>query len=144
MLLIAHIAATLVMVGVIWTVQLVHYPLFAEVGEATFVSYHARHVSAITLIVGPAMLIELGTGFMLLFEGPDQVPGWVWMAGLGLIGVAWLTTGLVSVPMHDKLAGGFDAGAHATLVSTNWARTIAWTLRGAGLVWIMSMLMKNP
>jgi hypothetical protein len=32
--------------------------------------------------------------------------------------------------MHNALANGFDAQAHARLVDTNWIRTLAWTARG--------------
>ena len=56
----AQLLATGVMIGVIWVVQLVHYPLFASVGANEFVAYHREHVRLITFIVGPAMLIDDG------------------------------------------------------------------------------------
>ena len=36
--LLTHLAATLYMVGVIWFVQVVHYPLFARAGAEGFAS----------------------------------------------------------------------------------------------------------
>ena len=36
LILLGHLAATLFMVGVIWFVQVVHYPLFAKVGATAF------------------------------------------------------------------------------------------------------------
>ncbi len=143
MLLLAHTAATLLMLGVIWTVQLVHYPLFTHVGLDAFPHYHARHVGAITWVVGPAMLVELGTGFLLLLQGPERIPSGAWLLGLALLGVAWGTTACASVPMHNKLAAGFDAHAHTLLVSTNWARTLAWSLRAALVLWIMGQLLET-
>ena len=57
----AHLVSTLVMVGVIWTVQVVHYPLFAGVGADGWSAYEAAHQSRITLVVGPLMVAELVT-----------------------------------------------------------------------------------
>lgn len=56
-------ASTLMMTGVIWFVQVVHYPLFAEVGRAEFAQYEASHSGLTTLIVAPLMLVELITAF---------------------------------------------------------------------------------
>ncbi|MEM1349476.1 MAG: hypothetical protein AAGI01_13015 [Myxococcota bacterium] len=140
-LVVAHVGATFVMVGVIWMVQLVHYPLFAEVGEATFRHYHEQHVQRITWIVGPAMLVELGTGVWLAMKTPEHTDAWTWWVALGLLGVAWVTTATLSVPMHNKLAAGFEPQAHSLLVSTNWIRTAAWSLRGALVVWALGKML---
>ena len=100
--LVANVLATGVMVGVIWMVQLVHYPLFAAVGEGEFVAYHSEHVKLITLIVGPAMLVELMTALVLIAAPPRGVgagPMWV---GMALVAVAWGTTAIFSVPMLSR------------------------------------------
>ena len=34
------------------------------------------------------------------------------------------------MPLHGRLAQGFDAVAHRRLVSTNWVRTAGWSVRG--------------
>ncbi len=141
---IAHGLATAIMVGVIWVVQLVHYPLFSMVGEGHFTAYHAEHVRLITYIVGPAMLVELGGALYLCAYPLPSIPRWVFMVGIGLIGVAWITTALASVPMHNALAGGFEEDAHHWLVVTNWARTIAWSARGALVYWMIRTVMLAP
>jgi uncharacterized membrane protein len=125
-----HLAATLFMTGVIWLVQVVHYPLFERVGEAEFPGYERRHTSLITWVVGPAMLIEAITGLLLLWFRPTGVPlAQLWM-GIALIAVIWLSTALVQVPCHAALSDGFDRVTHRRLVATNWIRTVAWSLRG--------------
>ena len=135
--IVAHALATLAMFGVIWIVQLVHYPLFAGVGADGFVDYEAEHQRRITLVVMPLMLIELATAVWLVFNRPAAWPVWTVWLGLALVGVIWLSTAALQVPMHTQLSGGFDAVAHARLVTTNWIRTLAWTLR-AGLVgWLL-------
>ncbi len=62
-LLLSHTAATFYMLGVIWFVQLVHYPLFAAVGKDFFTEYEKRHQSWTTYVVAPGMLVEGLTGF---------------------------------------------------------------------------------
>jgi hypothetical protein len=140
-LLVVQAAATWFLVGLIWMVQVVHYPLFARVGPAEFPAYHAAHSSLITWVVGPLMLLELCTTLLLLTQWPTSLPGWVAWLGLALLGVIWLTTLLVSVPLHARLAGGFEAQAHALLVGTNWIRTLAWTARGLLSLWALFRLM---
>ncbi|MEO1512882.1 MAG: hypothetical protein AAFU70_12485, partial [Planctomycetota bacterium] len=128
-----HAFATLAMTGLIWMVQIVHYPLFetaARGGEQVWSAYERSHQSRITLIVGPLMLAEVVAAGLLLVMRPEVVPAWMLWVGAGLLAAAWLTTFLVSVPAHARLSGGFDARAHATLVNTNWIRTAAWTARG--------------
>lgn len=141
-LVLAHVFATLAMFGVIWVVQLVHYPLFAGVGADGFVAYEAAHKVRITWIVLPAMLLELGTALALVWLRPEAVPGWMVWTGLALVGVVWISTAVVQVPLHTTLSGGFDGDAHARLVATNWIRTVAWSLRAALVLWMASLLMR--
>jgi hypothetical protein len=121
------------MTGLIWFVQVVHYPLFRAVGAGDFVAYEAAHVRLTTFVVGPLMLLEAGTALWMVSFRPAFVsPAKAW-AGLGLLAVIWASTAFLSVPRHDALRLGFNASAHAALVTTNWIRTVAWTVR-AGLL----------
>lgn len=60
-LLLAHAAATWAMVGLIWFVQVVHYPLFAAVDAAESPVYARLHQRRTTWVVGPPMLVERAT-----------------------------------------------------------------------------------
>jgi hypothetical protein len=117
------------MTGLIWFVQVVHYPLLARVGPASFVEYERVHVQRTQWVVAPAMLIEAATATLLPFFSPTQ-PGRVlaW-AGLALLAAVWISTALLQVPCHRRLAHGFDADVVRRLVATNWIRTVCWTLR---------------
>lgn len=136
-LLVLHLATTWCLVGLIWTVQVVHYPLFAWVGQAQFVAYEAEHARRISFLVGPLMLLELLTAMALLAYWPPSLPSWLGWGALALLAGIWLSTLLVSVPLHARLATGFDPLAHAHLVTTNWIRTLLWSARGLLLVWIL-------
>lgn len=126
-LLLVHVAATCAMSGLIWLVQVVHYPLFAGLDAATFPAYHREHMRLITLVVGPLMLVEAAAALAILALRASPLPlAW---AGVVLLGVVWGATMFLSVPAHDALSKGFSASALATLVGTNWIRTLAWTAR---------------
>lgn len=129
LVLVVHAAATWFMAGVIWIVQVVHYPLFAYADRATYGAFALAHGRLITPVVGPAMVVELIAAVWLVVARPALVPAtWAW-AGLAMVGVAWASTAFLQVPLHGQLAAGYDARAHALLVGTNWIRTVAWTLR---------------
>lgn len=125
-LLAAHAFVTLFMTGLIWFVQVVHYPLFDRVGKSDFTAYEAQHTRRTGLLVGGPMLLELGLAATLAWS-PGGRAAW---CGLGLLGIIWLSTALCQVPMHRRLEKGFDQAAHQRLVVGNWVRTIAWSLRG--------------
>ena len=129
-----HTFATLAMMGLIWFVQVVHYPLYAKVGPQAFAEYHALHVSRTTSVVAPLMLAELGAAVWLLLDPNDRFSGWMPLVGLGLLGVIWGSTALLQVPSHGRLQEAFTPKAHAYLVGTNWIRTVAWTARGVLVV----------
>ena len=64
--LLLQVAATLALVGLIWFVQVVHYPLFAKVGSSSFADYEQSHQRRTTLVVAPLMLVEAATAIALL------------------------------------------------------------------------------
>ena len=134
--MVLHVAVTWALVGLIWTVHLVHYPLFASVGTG-FRAYHESHMQRITWIVGPLMLAELVTAFLLWSDPPSGTSARAWLVALLLLGVVWLETGLFAVPQHGRLEAGFDAATHRALMTGNLVRTLVWTARGVLVAWIL-------
>jgi len=126
-LLVLHFAATWALVGLIWTIQVVHYPLFKDVGPERFVAYHERHMSLITLIVGPLMLVEIGSAAWIFYLGERSL---LFCISLGALAAIWGSTVLCQVPLHKRLVHGYDAATIQKLVRSNFWRTIAWTIRG--------------
>jgi uncharacterized membrane protein len=123
------------MTGVIWLIQLVQYPFFAQVGKENFQQYHAAHTFWITPVVAPAMIFELITSVFLIIYPPENIdPKLIWL-GLILTLIVWLSTFFFQVPLHEKLGQGFDLEAHRFLVSSNWIRTIAWSLHSILVVY---------
>jgi uncharacterized membrane protein len=126
-LLSVHVMMTWFMTGLIWFVQVVHYPLMGKIGPDTYEDYQVNHMRRTGWVVGPAMTAEAATGVWLLVHvGSDLL----WFGFLLLV-VIWGSTAFIQVPRHNQLIGGFDAGCHRILVWTNWIRTAAWTARSA-------------
>ena len=141
-LLLAHVAATLYMTGLIWFVQIVHYPLFAAVAKSEFPAYERRHASLTTWVVAPPMLIELASWGLLLASRPGELSTDSLLIGGALLAVIWLSTFLIQVPCHNRLTLGFDASVHRRLVLSNWIRTAAWTARSALLLDMVAGLIR--
>jgi hypothetical protein len=138
LILFTQLFSTLSMVGVIWFVQIVHYPLFERVGREAFAEYERRHQQRTTIVVAPLMLIEALTAVLLLFWRPEGVTVWLPWVGLVLVAVLWASTFFWQVPAHEKLAAEFEPATHVRLVRSNWLRTAGWTARGllvCGMCW---------
>lgn len=136
--LILNSAATLVMVGVIWFVQLVHYPLLAVIGTDRAVEVAREHQRRTGWVVGGPMAVEGVTTLILLVERPDGVGALLPWVSAVLLAVALGSTVLLSVPLHEKMATNPDDTVGRRLVVTNWPRTVAWTLRGVlGIVMLV-------
>lgn len=130
-LLLLNLSVTAILTGLIWTIQLVHYPGFAEVGKAECFRYQERHMRRISYLVGPLMLAELVLAGWLLFQDFALSPlGLLSQLAAGCVLVIWLLTALLFVPLHRKFAAeGYTPELVRKLVNRNWWRTILWTLR---------------
>ena len=141
LLLLTHAAATLFMVGVIWFVQVVHYPLFDRVGTSDFSAYSTRHTTVTGLVVGPPMILEAVTAVALVVWTPQGISVSLVWTGLLLVAGIWLSTALLQAPRHTTLGRGFDPAAHRYLVTSNWLRTVLWSLRGLVVLCILYQVM---
>lgn len=126
--------------GQIWLVQIVIYPLFARVGVAEYVDYHRFYSSRIPLpIILPGFASFL-LPIALAFFGPD-VPAWMTAANIltGIVGL--LVTVLLEIPRHGRLEkGGKNDATIAELIRYNWPRTASITAQAAVtvamLIWV--------
>lgn len=128
LLLAAHLLATTAMAGLIWFVQVVHYPLFAAVGRDGFVAYELDHTRRTSWVVGPFMAVE-GFTALVLVAAPVGDTRALALVGLLLLAAVHASTVLLQVPAHRRLSARADAEVMAHLVRTNWIRTIGWSAR---------------
>jgi hypothetical protein len=126
----AHLFATFAMTGIIWFVQVVHYPMLARLPQENFAELEREHCDRTGFVVAPPMLVEAFTLVWLILRGFDS-PLFLFTAAL--LGVVWVSTFTLQVPAHRALLLGWSEPVHRRLVLTNWIRTAAWTLR-AGIL----------
>ena len=118
------------MVGLIWFVQRVHYPLLAKfnVGQQREVgNEHQRRTSQ---VVALPRLIEGVSTLVLLVDRPEQVTLVLPWLGAFLLAISLGSTIFLSVPLHQKMVDQPSAEIGVKLVATNWPRTMSWTIRG--------------
>lgn len=126
-----HLALTAFMTGLIWVIQLVHYPAFHFVAPTDFHAFHTFHSRRITWIVAPMMLAELLTGVLLIARREP-----VFYANAVGLAALWTVTALVSVPLHNRLAKARASVDIDRLTRTNWLRTGLWSGRLVALLMV--------
>ena len=128
-LVLVNLLASCVMAGIIWFVQHVHYPLLAQAPPDSAAGVAVEHQRRTSRVVAVPMAVEGFSTLALLVDRPNGV-WWVWpWAGALLLAIALGSTVFLSVPLHGRMATHPDAQVGARLVTTNWPRTIAWSMR---------------
>ena len=127
--------------GLIWTVQVLQYPTFKFVSETQFQRFHGFHTKRITFVVLPMMVLELVTGAALVLNAADSIMLWLNLFGIVLI---WLCTFFISVPLHNLLAQEGNTKTIERLISTNWVRTILWSVRLCLLLYVFLENIDGP
>ena len=122
-----HFLATSVMVGVIWVIQLLHYPSFHFIQKSDYSKFQQFHMSRISFIVVPAMIIEFITGIMMLQFGFNS--NFLFISSLIILLTIWGITFIFFTKMHQVLISGYNEIIVNRLISINWSRTLLWSLR---------------
>ena len=117
--------------GLIWTIQLVHYPSFLWVDKERFRAFESFHTRRITFLVLPLMSLELVSALGLFYFAPFR---WLNSINFILLILIWLVTLLVSSPLHGQLLKAYSEDKIKRLISTNWIRTVLWTTRSS--LWV--------
>ena len=125
LLLKVNFISTSVMVGVIWVIQLLHYPSFHFINDQKYIEFQHFHMQRISFIVIPVMLIELASALLLSYFFRSSLT----IILLALLLGIWGITFIFFTNMHQKLTNGFDPSIVDRLVQINWARTALWSLR---------------
>ena len=124
--LLCHLIFTSIMTGVIWVIQIVHYPSFHFIEKELYTAFQKFHMNSISLIVVPVMILELATGVLLLAGNSKNI---LIIISFSLLILIWAITGIFFSGAHGKLILGYNTLVVDKLVSMNWIRTILWTLK---------------
>ncbi len=125
--LLGHLIFTSIMTGVIWVIQIVHYPSFHFIEKELYTAFQKFHMNKISIIVIPIMLAELITGMMLFLDKSSKSPFLI--VSFVILVLIWLITGVFFSKAHNELMTGYQELVVNQLVAMNWIRTLLWTLR---------------
>ncbi len=142
-LTLVHLAASGVMTGLIWMVHVVHYPLFALVGDETYPQYQTEHMRRISVLLAVPWGAEVLLGALLFVSAPTTQLRWISFGAGALQVVIALVTALVAAPAHGRLVAGFNDAELRGLLRANLLRAGLWTVRLA-LAAIIVWLSVNP
>ncbi len=132
-----NVVPCLFLTGLIWFVQIVHYPLFLRIPAEKIALFAEEHSSRTTLVVAPAMLVELAASLLLLFHEPAGF-SLAWRSFLAALTMAiFASTFAIQVPLHARIAAG-DLTSIPRLIASNWLRTILWSIRSVSLIWLLT------
>jgi len=132
-ILIINLATTFYLLGLILTIQVVHYPSFIYIDQKLFTKFHLFHVRKISIIVMIPMILELLAAIALTYLFPNIYA----IILLALVLLTWLSTAMMSVPRHNKLSNSKNIKLISELVLTNWPRTIFWSARAIILSFLL-------
>lgn len=138
-MLIAQLAVSSALAGLGWVVQLAVYAHFGvllrEAGAAGFRRYHAAYTRSMGWVAAPLMLAEAALAGAWCVRQPDS--DHVWCGAAGVV-IAWLVTFGVAVPLHGRLQAAPTDALARRLVGWHLVRTLVWTVRAAGLGWVLA------
>lgn len=126
---ILHLVSTSIMVGVIWIIQLVHYPTFLFIDKQKYMKFQEFHMSRVSYIVMPTMIAELFSGIYILFYNNVLMVNTFFLLASFSLFLNWVITALVFVKIHNGLLIKYEKNIILLLVKLNWLRTILWSLR---------------
>jgi len=131
-ILIAHLFSTLFMCGLVWFVQIVHYPLFKGVPLLDFPDYQKRNFVT-GFVTVPVMITELFSGLWILYNDYSDL----FLINMILLAIIWGSTFIFQVPTHLALLKNPSQKLFNKLIRSNWIRTISWSLRSLLLGYLL-------
>ncbi len=136
-----NLVLSFVAVGLIWTIQLVHYPSMRYISKDKFSAYHNFHSIRISILAMPLMFGELVTSIMLWYQNFNNAIQTVFLVNLIIVVLIWLSTFLIQVPLHNALSKDKNTEKLSKLIFTNWIRTILWTSRSILMILFLAFAM---
>ena len=124
-ILLFQIVINVYLLGVIIMTQFITYPTFLIIDKNSFNKYHRKYVNIISIIVAPAMILEISSLIVLVYLSKD----FLLVKSLILLLCIWLTTFIIMVPSHNILSRKNDSKEIKKLININWVRTFLWSVK---------------
>jgi hypothetical protein len=141
-IVLVYVALSFYDTGMSWVLQLMHYPLYRDVGPAEFSQYiQHNNQRAVVPAILPA-LATLGVSLLLVWRRPVLIPAAMAVAAVLLNIVVLISTAIWQGRLHGQLVqAGKSEPAINRLVATNWIRTAAFSIQAIFALWIIHRLL---
>ena len=136
-----NLVLSFIAVGLIWTIQLVHYPSMRYIPKDKFQEYHNFHSTKISILAMPLMFAELATSIMLWCQNLNNAIQTLFLINLIIVVLIWLSTFLIQVPLHNALSKEKNTEKLSKLISSNWIRTLLWSTRSFLMILFLAFAM---
>ena len=137
-----QLVVTMLMVGMIWTVHIVHYDLFPLVGTDSWDAYEHAHVDRIGKVLFGPWLIEGLCVLVLLLAHPVRLRILALVSAFLMLFIL-IDTAAFSAPAHGVLLDHWDQQTYDELMVVNLIRAWLWTAKGAVAIWMMVEVMRH-
>lgn len=142
LILLLQVLTTWVLLGILWFIQLVHYPLFRRIKE-NFVQYERDHLRRTASLLVPIAVVDIALNVMLVISLEKGSCIFLISFALAMNIITWLSVFFFQVAEHHSLSDHFSKKIVHKLVKTNWVSTIAWTVKAALIFALIVMIHLN-
>ena len=113
------------MIGVSLITHFVTYPSFELIPEKKFQKFHNAYTKKMLFIVGPIMIIEFVSVFVLVINNIELNT----ILPFLLVLIIWIFTFFLIVPLHNRLAKSYNKNINEKLIRFNGFRTSLWIFK---------------
>jgi hypothetical protein len=136
-----QLIVTVLMVGMIWTVHVVHYDLFPLVGADAWDTYEHAHVDRIGKVLFGPWLLEGVCVLVLLFAHPVRLRVLALISAFLMLFIL-IDTAAFSAPAHGVLLDHWDQQTYDDLMVANLIRAWLWTAKGVVAIVMMVEILR--
>jgi len=127
--LLINLLSTILIAGILWFVQLVHYPLFNEIPAKNFINYGYYHSRKVSGIIKPLFIVDFTTLILLLILLGSNLSTNLMIVNVTIFIITIVLTQIIFIPIHQKLSKSPNSQTISQLIRLNWIRTLIWSLK---------------
>lgn len=135
--LLVHAAATLVLAGVMWGIQVGVVPRIRQASVETWPRHADTYRRVLRTVFWPLVGVEAASGILVTWRHPAGIPSWVHGVNVALLIAAWCVIPLTRFLVGHHPLDRFDPAGFGRFARLNWVRVVVWTARG---VVVLAML----
>jgi hypothetical protein len=132
--LLVHAAATLVLAGVMWAIQLTIVPVMERDTAESWPHHAWLHRRVFLALFWPLLVVEGASGVAAAALQPVGVPAWLHGVNLALLSCAWITVPVIRFAVGHAPAAQFNPPGFRRYARLNWIRVFVWTARAAVVI----------